>query len=117
MAAAGIGRIGILDFDIIELSNLQRQILHTTPEIHSSKVKSAERKMLALNPEVQVETHFERLTAANALHLIQDYDFVIDATDNFAGKFLINDACVLANKPLSHARHFQAPRTNHHDFA
>ncbi|BCZ19336.1 Thiamin biosynthesis protein ThiF [Helicobacter sp. NHP19-012] len=107
LAAAGIGRIGILDFDIIELNNLQRQIIHTTQEIHSSKVKSAERKMLALNPEVQVETHFEKLTATNALHLVQDYDFIIDATDNFASKFLINDACILASKPLSHAGIFK----------
>ncbi len=107
LTAAGIGRIGVLDFDIIELSNLQRQIIHTTAEINSSKVQSAERKMLALNPETQVETYFDRLNASNALKIIQNYDFVIDATDNFAGKFLINDACVLANKPFSHAGIFK----------
>ncbi|WP_121021026.1 HesA/MoeB/ThiF family protein [Helicobacter vulpis] len=103
LAAAGIGRIGVLDFDIIELSNLQRQVIHTTDEINASKVKSAQRKMLALNPDVQVETHFTKLDARNALDLIKDYAFIIDATDNFASKFLINDACVLGDKPYSHA--------------
>ncbi|MFC3848471.1 HesA/MoeB/ThiF family protein, partial [Helicobacter baculiformis] len=103
LAAAGIGRIGVLDFDIIELSNLQRQIIHTTEEINSAKVKSAERKMLALNPDVQVETYFTKLNASNALDIIKGYGFIIDATDNFASKFLINDACVLSRKPYSHA--------------
>ncbi|WP_104757817.1 HesA/MoeB/ThiF family protein [Helicobacter salomonis] len=103
LAAAGIGRIGVLDFDVIELSNLQRQIIHTTEEINSAKVRSAEHKMLALNPDVQVETHFTRLNASNALEIIRDYHFIIDATDNFASKFLINDACVLSHKPYSHA--------------
>ncbi len=103
LAAAGVGRIGVLDFDIIELSNLQRQIIHTTAEINNSKVKSAQRKMLALNPDIQVETYFNKFNASNALEIIQSYDFVVDATDNFASKFLINDACVLANKPYSHA--------------
>ncbi|WP_104690218.1 HesA/MoeB/ThiF family protein [Helicobacter felis] len=103
LAAAGIGRIGILDFDIIELSNLQRQVIHTTEEINGAKVKSAARKMFALNPEVEVETHFITLDAKNALEIINRYDFIIDATDNFASKFLINDACVLSHKPYSHA--------------
>ncbi|WP_120951113.1 HesA/MoeB/ThiF family protein [Helicobacter sp. L8] len=103
LAGAGVGRIGVLDFDIIELSNLQRQIIHTTDEINASKVKSAQRKMLALNPEVRVDTYFTKLDASNALEIIKDYSFIIDATDNFASKFLINDACVLENKPYSHA--------------
>ncbi|PAF41874.1 HesA/MoeB/ThiF family protein [Helicobacter sp. 11S03491-1] len=103
LAAAGIGRIGILDFDIIEISNLQRQIIHTTQEISTSKTDSAKAKMLAINPEIKVETYFEKFTSHNGVKILNDYDFVIDATDNFAGKFLINDACILANKPYSHA--------------
>ncbi|PAF53445.1 adenylyltransferase [Helicobacter sp. 13S00482-2] len=103
LAAAGVGKIGILDFDIVEISNLQRQIIHTTEEISHPKTRSAKIRMNAINPEVEVHTYFEKFTSSNAIKIIQDYDFVIDATDNFAAKFLINDACVLANKPYSHA--------------
>ncbi|PAF49917.1 adenylyltransferase [Helicobacter sp. 12S02232-10] len=103
LAAAGIGKIGILDFDIVEISNLQRQIIHTTEEIGFPKTRSAKITMNAINPDIKIETYFEKFTSANALKIINDYDFIIDATDNFAGKFLINDACVLANKPYSHA--------------
>lgn len=103
LAAVGIGKIGILDFDIVEISNLQRQIIHTTEEISNPKTRSAKIRMNAINPEVQVHTYFEKFTSLNALDIIKDYDFVIDATDNFAAKFLINDACILGNKPYSHA--------------
>ncbi|PAF52749.1 HesA/MoeB/ThiF family protein [Helicobacter sp. 13S00477-4] len=103
LAAAGIGRIGILDFDIVEISNLQRQIIHTTKTIGSPKVQSAKTTINALNPEIKVETYFEKFTSLNALKLLNEYDFIIDATDNFSAKFLINDACILANKPYSHA--------------
>lgn len=103
LVAAGIGRIGILDYDIVEISNLQRQILHATFDIGKSKISSAQAKLSGLNPNVQIDTHFKKLTAENAISIVQDYDFIVDATDNFAGKFLINDVCVLANKPLSHA--------------
>ncbi|PAF48416.1 adenylyltransferase [Helicobacter sp. 12S02634-8] len=103
LGAAGIGRIGIIDFDLVEISNLQRQVIHTTQEISTPKVQSAKNTIAALNPDVKVETYFEKFSAANALKIISQYDFIIDATDNFAGKFLINDACILANKPYSHA--------------
>lgn len=103
LAAAGIGRIGILDYDIVEISNLQRQILHATSDIGKAKIASAQYKMNNLNPNVVVDTYFEKLTTNNALTILQKYDFIIDATDNFAGKFLINDACVLLEKPFSHA--------------
>ena len=103
LAAAGVGKIGIIDFDVIDITNLQRQILHTTAEIGRAKVESARAKMQAINPDIEIHTYEERFCAANALKLLQDYDFIIDATDNFAGKYLINDACVLAKKPYSHA--------------
>ncbi len=103
LAAAGVGTIGIADADLVELSNLQRQISHHTRDLGRPKVNSARDKMEAMNPDVRVNTHHERITAANISDIIAGYDFVIDATDNFASKFLINDACVLAGKPYSHA--------------
>lgn len=102
LAAAGVGTIGLIDSDVVDLSNLQRQVLHYTPDVSRSKVQSAKEKIGALNPDVTVETYEERLTSRNALDLIQRYDMVIDGVDNFAGKFLINDACFFANKPLIH---------------
>ncbi|MDR2637265.1 MAG: HesA/MoeB/ThiF family protein [Zoogloeaceae bacterium] len=102
LAAAGVGSIGIVDGDVVDLSNLQRQIIHTTAEIGVPKVESARRKMLALNPGVTVTTYPTMLDASNILEIIAPYDFVIDGTDNFAAKFLVNDACVLAGKPYSH---------------
>lgn len=103
LSAAGIGRIGILDYDTVEISNLQRQIIHATSDIGKSKISSAQLKMCNINPNIVVDTYFEKLTVDNAIPIIQNYDFVVDATDNFASKFLINDACVVANKPFSHA--------------
>ncbi len=102
LAAAGVGEIGIVDGDMVDRSNLQRQIIHTTTEIGTPKVQSAKLKMLALNPEIKVTTYQEMLYANNILDIIAPYDFVVDGTDNFAAKFLINDACVLANKTYSH---------------
>ncbi len=102
LAAAGVGTIGIADGDVVELSNLQRQIAHYTRDIGRSKVQSAREKMEAMNPDVRVTTHHAWINAANILDIIREYDFVIDATDNFAAKFLINDACVLSGKPFSH---------------
>lgn len=102
LAAAGVGSIGIVDGDVVDLSNLQRQIIHTTAEIGVPKVESARSKMLALNPDITVTTYRTMLDASNILEIIAPYDFVIDGTDNFAAKFLVNDACVLANKPYSH---------------
>lgn len=102
LAAAGVGEIGIVDGDVVDRSNLQRQVIHTTPEIGIPKVESARRKMEAINPQVKVRTHQMMVDTQNILDLIAPYDFVIDGTDNFAAKFLINDACILANKPYSH---------------
>jgi molybdopterin-synthase adenylyltransferase len=102
LAAAGVGTIGIADADTVDLSNLQRQIIHFTADLHRPKVKSAAEKMRAINPDVTVNTYHEFLLAANIRQIICGYDFVIDGTDNFAAKFLINDACVLEKIPFSH---------------
>jgi len=102
LAAAGVGTLGIADDDEVDLSNLQRQILHGSTDVGKAKTDSARETLTALNPDVRVRTHRVRVTAENITELIADYDFVIDATDNFAAKFLINDACVLAKKPFCH---------------
>lgn len=102
LAAAGVGTIGIADADEVDISNLQRQVIHFTPDVGKPKVISASEKMRAINPDVNVIPHQTWVTADNIAGLIADYDFVIDGTDNFAAKFLINDACVLAGKPYSH---------------
>lgn len=103
LAAGGVGTIGVIDADEVDLSNLQRQIIHFTPDLGRPKVESAAEKMRALNPDVRVIVHHERLTAANAMQLVAAYDFVIDGTDNFPTKFLVADACQFAGKPYSHA--------------
>ena len=103
LAAAGVGRLGLVDPDAVELSNLQRQLLHGTRSLGAPKAESAAARVLELNPDVEVEAVGERLDGANALELIGRYDFVTDCTDNFAAKYLINDACVIAGKPFSHA--------------
>lgn len=102
LAAAGGGTIGIADADVVESSNLQRQIIHHTADIGKPKVLSAREKMEAINPDVRVTTYHSWVRADNIMDVIRDYDFVIDGTDNFASKFLINDACVMAGKPFSH---------------
>ncbi|MDH5586812.1 MAG: thiazole biosynthesis adenylyltransferase ThiF [Nitrospirota bacterium] len=102
LGAAGIGTIGLIDSDVVDLSNLQRQVLHHTPDVGRSKTQSAKEKIQALNPDVQVNTYDERLTAQNAREIISQYDVVIDGVDNFPAKFLINDACYLENTPLVH---------------
>jgi thiazole biosynthesis adenylyltransferase ThiF len=103
LAAAGVGTIGIVDADVVDLSNLQRQVIHSTNDIGKLKVESAKESMLAINPDITVNTYHEFVTSENIKDLIRDYDFVIDGTDNFPAKFLINDACVQERKPLSHA--------------
>jgi len=103
LAAAGAGTLGIADGDKVELSNLQRQILHETADIGSPKVASAERRLSALNPQIHVVKHGIRIDETTAAAVIADYDFVIDATDNLGSKFLINDACVRCGVPFSHA--------------
>lgn len=103
LAAAGVGTIGIADADEVDLSNLQRQIIHTTEDVGKAKVKSAKETMEAMNPDVKVHTYRTFVQADNIRELIRDYDFIIDGTDNFPAKFLINDACVMEKKPFSHA--------------
>ncbi len=103
LAAAGVGTIGIADSDKVELSNLQRQIIHSTNDVGKTKVQSARETMNALNPDVDVVTYETRITSENIADIIKDYDFVIDGADNFPTKFLINDACVLGRKPFCHA--------------
>ena len=100
LAAAGVGTIGIVDADDVDLSNLQRQIIHQTADIGKAKVKSAKETINAMNPDVTVNTYREFLTSENIMDIIKDYDFIIDGTDNFPAKFLINDACVMAKKPF-----------------
>lgn len=102
LAAAGVGTIGIVDGDVVDLSNLQRQVIHFSGDVGHPKVESARDKMLAINPNVKVNTIREFLMSDNALDIIKDYDFIVDGTDNFPVKFLINDACVMAGKPFSH---------------
>jgi molybdopterin/thiamine biosynthesis adenylyltransferase/rhodanese-related sulfurtransferase len=98
LAAAGVGRLGIMDFDVVDVSNLQRQIMHRTQDVGTSKAKSARRAVNDLNPGVQVEIYEEGITSANALELIAKYDIVIDGTDNFPTRYLVNDACVMLGK-------------------
>jgi molybdopterin/thiamine biosynthesis adenylyltransferase len=100
LAAAGVGTIGLVDDDVVELSNLQRQIAHATARIGQHKVSSARDAMLAINPEIQVRPHIARLDASNALELVQAYDIVCDGSDNFATRYLLADACVLARRTL-----------------
>ena len=107
LAAAGIGTIGLVDCDKVELNNLQRQIIHTTPDIGMLKTDSGKKRIAALNPDVNVITHNLRLTSKNILEVIKDYDIVIDGTDNFPTRFLINDACVMSKKSLIHAGIFR----------
>lgn len=99
LAAAGIGTIGIVDFDVVDASNLQRQILHSTGDVGRSKLASATDRITGLNPNVKVVGYETMLTAANALEIFQDYDVIVDGTDNFATRYLVNDACVLLGKP------------------
>lgn len=102
LAAAGVGTIGIIDDDVVDLSNLQRQILHSTPDLGRPKVISAKEKLEAINPEIKVIAYQQRLNASNVLEIIKEYDIVVDGTDNFSTRFVTNDACVLANKPFVH---------------
>lgn len=103
LAAAGVGTIGIVDFDTVDLSNLQRQVIYNTDDVSASKVERAVARARSLNPEIGVNAHDLRLSADNVLALIGDYDLVVDGTDNFSTRYLVNDACVLAGKPNVHA--------------
>ncbi|MEJ7708939.1 MAG: ThiF family adenylyltransferase [Pyrinomonadaceae bacterium] len=98
-AAAGVGRLGLVDFDIVEESNLQRQIIHGTRDIGRPKIDSARDRLSDINRHIVIETYEQRLTSENALELFRDYDIVVDGTDNFPTRYLVNDACVLTGKP------------------
>lgn len=100
LAAAGVGTIGIVDADLVSMSNLQRQVIHFTSDVNRPKVESAAEKMRGINPNVNVVTYDYFLTEDNAFDIIRDYDFIIDCTDSYASKYLVNDACVLAGKPF-----------------
>lgn len=99
LGAAGVGRIGIVDFDVVDYSNLQRQVIHGTPDVGRSKLDSARDRLNAINPEVTVETHDVALSSENALELLANYDVIVDGTDNFPTRYLVNDACVILGKP------------------
>jgi adenylyltransferase/sulfurtransferase len=99
LAAAGIGRIGIVDFDVVDTSNLQRQVIHGTSWVGKPKIHSAKDRILEINPHCQVDLHETRLSSANALEIFAPYDIVVDGTDNFPTRYLVNDACVLLDKP------------------
>ncbi|MFC3052222.1 HesA/MoeB/ThiF family protein [Kordiimonas pumila] len=100
LAAAGVGNLGIIDNDTVELSNLQRQVIHTTPDVGKAKVRSAAEKITALNPDVKLDLYEERLTSENAAKIIGAYDIVADGTDNFKTRHLVSDTCVALNKTL-----------------
>ncbi len=102
LAAAGVGTLGLIDGDRVDLSNLQRQVIHFTPDVGKPKVESAREKINAINPDVNVITYQDVVHSGNIIDLISQYDFILDGTDNFSAKFLINDACVMAKKPFSH---------------
>lgn len=102
LAASGVGHIGIVDGDCVDVTNLQRQVIHTTADVGRSKVASAAAKMRAINPEIAVTEIDEFITAQNISHVIEPYDFVIDATDSLDMKFLVDEACVSAHKPYNH---------------
>ena len=99
LAASGIGRIGIVDFDVVDFTNLQRQVIHGTKDVGRRKLDSAAESMLDINPYMKVDKYEVALTSENALDIIKDYDMVIDGTDNFPTRYLVNDACVLLGKP------------------
>jgi adenylyltransferase/sulfurtransferase len=107
LAAAGIGTIGIVDFDVVDFSNLQRQIIHGTPDVGRSKLQSAKDRLGALNPNVHIETYEEALSSANALRLFAPYDVILDGTDNFPTRYLVNDACVISGKPNAYGSIFR----------
>jgi sulfur-carrier protein adenylyltransferase/sulfurtransferase len=107
LAAAGVGTIGLVDFDVVDVSNLQRQVIHGTKDIGKKKIDSAEETMRDINPLVKIIKHEVALTSANALEILKDYDIIADGTDNFPTRFLINDACVMLGKPNVYASIFR----------
>ena len=107
LAAAGVGTIGIVDFDVVDFSNLQRQVIHGTPDVGRSKLASAKDRLLALNPLINIETYETALSSKNALELFKPYDIILDGTDNFPTRYLVNDACVILGKPNTYGSIFR----------
>ncbi len=107
LGSAGIGKIGIVDSDKVELNNLQRQILHSTKDVGTPKVESAKNKLNGINQDVEIIPYNLRFTSENILDIIKDYDIIVDGSDNFPTRYLVNDACVLSKKPLSHGAIFK----------
>ena len=107
LAAAGVGKIGIVDMDVVDLSNLQRQILHHTGDLGRAKTDSAKEKLNALNPDVELVTYNERLSSENIMELFEDYDIIVDGCDNFPTRYLVNDACVMTGKANVHGSIFR----------
>jgi adenylyltransferase/sulfurtransferase len=107
LTAAGIGTLGLVDFDVVDASNLQRQIIHSTKDIGRKKLDSAEEKLIALNPAINIVKHETMLSSANALDILKDYDIVADGTDNFPTRYLVNDACVILGKPNAYGSIFR----------
>jgi molybdopterin/thiamine biosynthesis adenylyltransferase/rhodanese-related sulfurtransferase/molybdopterin converting factor small subunit len=107
LAAAGVGRIGIVDFDVVDFSNLQRQIIHGTPDVGRSKLASAKDRLLGLNPLIEIDTYETALSSKNALDLFKPYDIILDGTDNFPTRYLVNDACVILGKPNAYGSIFR----------
>lgn len=107
LTAAGVGTLGLVDFDVVDASNLQRQIIHSTKDIGRKKLDSAEEKLVALNPAIKIIRHETMLSSANALDILKDYDIVADGTDNFPTRYLVNDACVLLGKPNAYGSIFR----------
>jgi len=107
LAAAGVGRIGLVDHDAVEVSNLQRQVIHASSTLGMPKVESARRRLLDLNPHVQVDVYPEQFSPANALQVAREYELILDGTDNYAARFLLNDLCVLTGKPYIYGAVFR----------
>src|SRR6187455_293502 len=107
LAAAGLGRIGIVDFDVVDFSNLHRQLLHGTPDVGRTKLASAKDRLKSINPHVHVETYETALSSENALKLFEPYDVILDGTDNFPTRYLVNDACVILGKPNAYGSIFR----------
>ena len=109
LAAAGVGMLGIVDFDVVDMTNLQRQVIHGTADVGRKKLDSAADRIAAINPYVDVRKFETRLTSANALQLFRDFDIIVDGTDNFPTRYLVNDACVLSGKPNVYGSIFRGP--------
>src|SRR6266581_4037413 len=107
LAAAGVGTLGLVDFDVVDFSNLQRQILHGTPDVGRSKLASAKDRLHAINPEIEIQTYETALSSQNAMKLFEPFDIVVDGTDNFPTRYLVNDACVLLGKPNAYGSIFR----------